>query len=1148
MAASDGTAVLKAAEKATVDAISPEVVKDLMGQVEKSAALDKDAKDKILGLYRQSLQDVEMVAAWEARTAEYAAMAEAAEAERTAAKQEFAALPKEPTLDLPDEASVADEEQLLERYQRQLKVATTALAKAEAEPGRRTIRRPEVQRLLKTARERLAEYRRQPGHALTKTGVEPLELARRIRTHAGRTLMERMVTAYEQELAAFDATSDLLPLRVDLAARKVQLANKAVKILKARVSSARRAEAEQQVRAARLEAALAHPAVQDVATANETLAKDRRDLMSRVEKESKSLARVEETIKSLEKEIASVKDKIEGIGHTGAVGLLLRNQRAALPDMYEHERAVRLRRGDIPEVQLELFKLAERRAKLADIEGQTEAVLNGLPEEALEADGELALTVRELLQTQKQYVDLLTDEYNKYFKILVDLDGRQRELIATSDEYQDYIDEHVLWITSALKLWDAEGWYLSVAGRWLVSPHAWADVLRSLGRDAVASPLTWLAAILGFVLLVYLRRRWRRSIVLLGDQAAASGVRAFAPTAQAAVLTVMIAAIPFSVPLFLVWRITANPQSPEFARILASGLWTIVAVYFPLELFRHACREGGLAEKHFGWPGTAVRRLALYARRLTVVTMPLLFLAVVCNARQDTRWQDTPGRLCFAVALGVVACGMYRLIRRDGELYRAVLAAYPDGRFSRIFHLWNFLGVVAPLGLAVLSVLGYYYTAWQFAVRWLETLYLLAGLFLLGAFFLRWVLIVRRRLAIERARRQQPTAAGAMEIDERGADAEEPETPVPFEPEVDLAKINVQARRIVYAIVFAAGLFGLWWIWVDVFPALGILKKVELWDTAVETTQVERTVDGETMLSTIPSYRKITAADLAWAVLVVLITFFGARNIPGLLEMFFLQFLPLDKGVRYAICAIFRYALVAVGVLWCAAFIGITWNKVQWILAAMSVGLGFGLQEVFANFVSGLILLFERPIRVGDVITIGGATGKVTSIQIRATTIEDWDRKELVVPNKEFATGRLLNWTLTNNVNRLVLEVGVAYDSDPDRVREILLSLAAEHPKVLDSPKPIAIFQEFGPSALLFSLRVYLPSMTGRLNVKHEINASIHRELRAAGIEIAYPQLDLHVKKPPKPVSFELTPELMDEPTGAQEEGGAGARSTVEPE
>lgn len=1146
--AADETAVQKAADKITADAVSPEVIKDLMSQVEKSADLDKDAKDKILGLYRQSLQDLEMVEVWEARTAEYAEIAQTADAETVAAKERLAALPKTPKLDLHEEASLTAEEELLEHYQRQLSAATAALAKAEAEPRRRTIRRLEIQRLLKTARDRFEEYRRQPNRAIAKTGVEPLELARRIRVRAGRLVAERMIAAYEKELAAYDATAALLPLRVDIATREVQLAKDAVKLLKARVSSARREEAEQQIRSARLEAAMAHPAVEDIAKTNETLAKDRRDLMNRVEKESKALSRVEETSKSLGKEIASVKDRIDSIGHTGAVGLLLRNQRAALPDMYEHERAVRLRRSEIPRVQMQLFNLAESRAKLADVEGQTQAVLNGLPAEALEADGELTSVVRELLQTQKRYIDLLTQEYNKYFKILVELDNRERELIATSEEYQDYIDEHVLWIASTSELWNFEEWHLSLAATWLVSPQAWTGVLRSLGRDVAASPVTWFAAVLGFVLLAYLRRRWRRSIVRLGERAAASGVRAFAPTARAAVLTIAIAMVPFAIPLFLAWRVSAHPESSEFARILAGGLRAIVLIYFPFELFRQACREGGLAEKHFGWPLTAVRRLALYARRLTFVTMPLVFVAVIANARQDARWQDTLGRICFTVALGVVACGMHRLIRRDGELYRGVLAAYPDGRFSRVFRLWYLLGVVIPLGLALLAILGYYYTAWQFASRWIETLFLLAGLFLLGAFFLRWVLIVRRRLAIERARRQQPTAAGAMEIDERGSDTDEPETPVPFEPEVDLAKINAQARRIVYAVVFAAGLFGLWWIWVDVFPALGILKKMELWDTAVETTQVERTVDGETTVSTIPTYRKVTMADIAWAVLIVLITFFGARNVPGLLEIFFLEFLPLDKGVRYAICALFRYVLVAVGVVWCAAFVGITWTKVQWILAAMSVGLGFGLQEVFANFVSGLILLFERPIRVGDVITIGGATGKVTSIQIRATTIEDWDRKELVVPNKEFTTGRLLNWTLTNNVNRLVLEVGVAYNSDPDRVREILLKLAAEHPKVLDNPKPIAIFQEFGPSALHFSLRIYLPSMTGRLNVKHQINAAIHRELRAAGIEIAYPQLDLHLKKATGGSDTRPPSSPMEEPPVLPDEDGFGTQTVQGPE
>ena len=198
--------------------------------------------------------------------------------------------------------------------------------------------------------------------------------------------------------------------------------------------------------------------------------------------------------------------------------------------------------------------------------------------------------------------------------------------------------------------------------------------------------------------------------------------------------------------------------------------------------------------------------------------------------------------------------------------------------------------------------------------------------------------------------------------------------------------------------------------------------------------------------------------------------------------------------------------------MWACNYLGLSWGKVQWILAAMSVGLGFGLQEIFANFASGMIILFERPIRIGDIITIGDVSGKVLRIQMRATTILDWDKKELIVPNKEFATGRLLNWTLTDTVNRLVFDVGVSYDCDPDQVRELLLKIAADHPNVVDSPKPICIFKDFGANALQFSLRVYLASMKGRLDVIHQMNSNIHKAFREAGIEIAYPQLDLHVR------------------------------------
>ena len=127
--------------------------------------------------------------------------------------------------------------------------------------------------------------------------------------------------------------------------------------------------------------------------------------------------------------------------------------------------------------------------------------------------------------------------------------------------------------------------------------------------------------------------------------------------------------------------------------------------------------------------------------------------------------------------------------------------------------------------------------------------------------------------------------------------------------------------------------------------------------------------------------------------------------------------------------------------------LGVTWSSVQWLVAAVSVGLGFGLQEIFANFVSGLLLLVERPVRVGDTITVGGVTGTVTRIRIRATTIQDWDLKELVVPNKDLVTGHLLNWTLSDAANRVTVFVGVAYGSrDAEQVTRVLREIVAARP------------------------------------------------------------------------------------------------------
>lgn len=144
-------------------------------------------------------------------------------------------------------------------------------------------------------------------------------------------------------------------------------------------------------------------------------------------------------------------------------------------------------------------------------------------------------------------------------------------------------------------------------------------------------------------------------------------------------------------------------------------------------------------------------------------------------------------------------------------------------------------------------------------------------------------------------------------------------------------------------------------------------------------------------------------------------------------------------------------------------------DKLQWLAAALSVGLGFGLQEIFGNFVSGLIILFERPVRIGDTVTIGTFSGTVSKIRIRATTITDFDRKEVIIPNKAFVTERLINWSLSDTVTRVVIRLGVAYGSDLDKVKEVLLKAAHDHPKVMQEPAPAVFFTTFGASTWIMN-------------------------------------------------------------------------------
>jgi potassium efflux system protein len=285
--------------------------------------------------------------------------------------------------------------------------------------------------------------------------------------------------------------------------------------------------------------------------------------------------------------------------------------------------------------------------------------------------------------------------------------------------------------------------------------------------------------------------------------------------------------------------------------------------------------------------------------------------------------------------------------------------------------------------------------------------------------------------------------------------------------------------------------------------------------------------------SSVSARRPVTLATVLLALLIFSFAFVASKNVPGLLEILLLRRLRLDAGARYASTTLVRYAIAFSGTAWALGTLGIGWSSIQWLAAALTFGLGFGLQEIFANFVSGIIILTERPVRLGDVVTIGETTGSVTHVQIRATTITDWDGKELIVPNRVFVTGNVVNWSRAVTLKRITVPVGVASDSDTAVVQAKLLEVARDHRRVLAAPKPLAVLVKFGESTLDFELRVFTPELhpARKLAIQHELISEINTRLLASGIEIAFPQRDVRIRQIP-PLTLPTPPAKEEPPSG----------------
>ena len=917
---------------------------------------------------------------------------------------------------------------------------------------------------------------------------------------AEQSRIEAEINLLEIRLRSNETMAALIAAERDLAARAVARQETLVKNWQAEVQRIRELEAKKErvvAEQAKTIAAGLPPVIQEQFDVNIDLGKmlekvtaDEAGVVDRLK-----LKQVQ--LKQIEEEFTLAQEQIKYPMHTETLGLALREQRRGLPSIDSFRRDSDRRQMQMGEIGSAQLDLDRQRRELADPDQLMERILQpeSLPPNAdIEV---LKVEVRRLLSDRRELLKKLQAGYQRFFKNLQRLEFIEQQVAAKAEEQALFLDEHLLWIRSAksVNLKDVRNLFGAV--QWLLNPLNWWQVVQNLQQSIMRNPILWILAMLISLVFIGLQRRAHQNLARIARAVYSVKTDSFVMTLRALALTGRVV---FGWPLLMIftgWQLVKLPQPYDFTLAVGNGLIFAAQTLAGGVLMYEFCWKEGVAKVHFKWPESVRRAMRRSLQWFAPILLSMSFIIIADQTKTDLLQTEALGRMALIALMVAFSLWSVRMLRFSGEIFSMLVRRRRQGWLVRLRFIWYSLAVGVPLVLAILAGMGYYYSAFALYLRLGETIALLLGLILVKDLVLRWFFITQRRLTFEEIKRKNE--ARAEEAHKEGTSGGlDVKTVVIEEPEINLDQLYQKNRVLLRTLMFFSALIGLWLIWANVLPALNFLENIQLWNYSSEVEGVRTQVP-------------ITLADLMVAVIIATVTVVAAKNLPGLLEIILLNWFPMDAGSRHAFATIFNYAITALGIVIAFATIGINWSSLQWLIAALGVGLGFGLQEVVANFICGLIVLFERPFRIGDTVTIADISGIVTRIRIRATTIMDWDRKELIVPNKEFITGRLINWSLSDNIIRIKIPIGIAYGSDTELAEELLLKAAQASPLVLGNPEPQAVFLGFGDNSLNFELRVFINGINDWIPMLHKLNQAVDREFRKAGVTISFPQRDVHL-------------------------------------
>ncbi|WP_201224414.1 mechanosensitive ion channel domain-containing protein [Halochromatium roseum] len=1083
--------------------VSREQVEAKLNALAQNTDLTEEAKKNLTEHYRSTLSNLERLNSFQAQARSYFEALETAPIEAAALRTELDALkaPSDPPVELAETVTVAEIEQRLAREQAEAASIEAQLSKLNETLSGQPEQLDNVRRRLTEAPQELTQIDEEITRPQPNGQSEEARQARLWDLETERDALRAEMMMLDQQILSADARRQLAEAQREqrtsalqrLRLRRAYLENEAD-----RLRSIEAERARQETESAARELGDADPILRNLAEKNREVSNTISAVTEALSQLDEQQAALEQRLRETQTDLKDARARISAAGLSQAVGQILVDERTDLPDASSLREQAARRAEKIAELTLSQLRLSEALRGLANIDtAVAQALAEATPEGAgdltPEQQAQLEAPLRQQLLRQRDLLQRALRLQESYQRALGDLDFTADQYSDLVNRYRDFLAENLLWVRSATPITQQPFAALPKAVWWLTAPEQWAQVVDTLAQTAASSALFWLgvAVVIGLLVLgPSIRRRIRSS----AEPMRRISTDRFIYTVSALGLTLLVA-LPWPLlSALLGWQLSIAPQVHPFTLAVGNGLLAIVLPFYYLRAFRLLCMPGGVAARHFRWDSETLIQLRRGFQIAALLLLPIGFTAETIAFAQDPAFDGTLVRLTLVLlCLGLAALTAW-LIHPQRGVFKALLAEQPEGLLNRLRFIWYPLSVLMPSALAVLALAGYVYTAGTLLASVAAQLWLALALVVLHQLIVRWLILTRRGLALEAALERRAQREAQREALQQGAQRVEL-----TDDSVDLAALDSQTRKLLNSSIAIIAAVGIWVIWSDVLPALNLFEGITLWSyTAM--------VDGAKEL--VP----VTLADLGLILVIATAALIAVKNLPALLEILLLKNTEVSTSGRYTLVTLTRYTITAVGLLLIVSTLGLQWSQVQWLVAALSVGIGFGLQEIVANFISGLIILFERPVRVGDTVTIGDTTGTVTRIQIRATTIRNWDKQELLVPNKEFITGRLLNWTLTDQLNRVVIPVGVEYGSDTRKALALLTEVAAEHPKILDDPAPMITFEGFGDNALNLVLRCYLDTLEFRLLVLTELHQAIDDKFRAARIGIAFPQRDIHLR------------------------------------